>query len=129
MEVLTYAKSLCNALEIDYRLYTIRSHRDSIVREVNMSYHKEQLDKIAEGSYDFGIQFILEEGRKYYKVVMVNHGNKSSHAFIDKNDGAVYKSASWKSPAKGVRYNLLDAVSREECYRKATWSGGYLYAR
>jgi len=53
----------------------------------------------------------------------------SVHAFIDKNTGDVYKPASWKSPAKHVRYNLLDPKSREYCYKVADWVGSYLYLR
>jgi hypothetical protein len=42
---------------------------------------------------------------------------KVAHAFVDMNDGSVYKSASWSAPAKGVRYNLMDDKSREQMYR------------
>ncbi len=45
-------------------------------------------------------------------------GQRSAHAFVDKKTGEVYKSASWKSPAKGVRYDLrmhsgIATMSRE----------------
>jgi len=56
-------------------------------------------------------------------------GSRSVHAFVDRMTGEVYKSASWKSPAKGVRYNLLIISSREECMMRADWSGSYLYVR
>jgi len=56
-------------------------------------------------------------------------GSTSVSAFVDKETGEVYKPASFKAPAKGVRFNLLDKNSREECYRRADWAGGYLYAR
>lgn len=129
MQVLTYTRSLCEALETDYRLYTVRSHRESINREINMEYHQEQLNKIANGSYEYNVSYEIEEGKKYYKIIMIQSGSRSVHAFVDKKTGDVYKSASWKSPAKGIRYNLLDAASRDKCYRNATWSGGYLYLR
>jgi hypothetical protein len=69
-------------------------------------------------------EFSVEEGRKYFKVIMSTSGSKSVHAFVDR-DGNVYKAANWKSPAKGIRYNLL--TDPETCYRKAEWAGGYLY--
>ena len=73
-------------------------------------------------------KFYIESGRKYHKLIMETNGNsRSVHAFVDKNSGAVYKAASWKSPAKGVRYYLLDDNSREECFARCDWSGGYLY--
>jgi hypothetical protein len=129
MQVLTYTRSLCEALETDYRLCTVRSHRESINRGINVEYLQEQLNKIANGSYEYRVSYEIEEGRKYYKIIMIQSGSRSVHAFVDKQTGDVYKSASWKSPAKGVRYNLLDAVSREKCYRNANWSGRYLYLR
>lgn len=68
--------------------------------------------------------FTVEEARKYFKVIMSTSGSKSVHAFVDR-DGNVYKAANWKSPAKGIRYNLL--TDPETCYRRAEWAGGYLY--
>jgi hypothetical protein len=138
-EVLRYTQSLCEALETDYRLYTVKSHRNSINKNIDdwsVSYHQEQLDKIREGSYDYRMKFYIVEGRKYLRIeheTGVNHDGsitqKSIHAFVDKKTGEVYKSASWKSPAKGVRYNLMDTVSRDNCYRLADWAGSYLYMR
>lgn len=70
------------------------------------------------------------EGRKYHKIHMCINGKRDSiHAFIDKKTGDVYKPASVKAPAKGVRYNLLSIPSREECFARADWAGGYLYLR
>ena len=128
-EVLRYTQSLCEALETDFRLYSTRSHRDSVMREINADYHNKCLQEIANGTYDFGYQFIIETGNKYHKVIMIAHGSRSVHCFVDKKTGAVYKPASFKAPAKHVRFNLLDRQSREELYRTATWSGGHLYLR
>ena len=53
--------------------------------------------------------FKVEEGRKYYKVMQAlgdQHPYWSVHAFVDKNTGDIYKPASWRGPAKGVRGNL-----------------------
>jgi hypothetical protein len=41
----------------------------------------------------------------------------------------VYKSASWKAPAKGVRYDLRLIKDREYLLENADWSGSYLYAK
>lgn len=77
-----------------------------------------------------GYDFYPETGRKYHKIVMVdNGGSRSVHAFIDKKTGEVYKSASWKAPAKGVRFDLRIINQREWLLENADWSGGYLYAR
>ena len=74
-------------------------------------------------------KFYIEEGRKYHKIIMDANGSRSVHAFVDRKTGELYKSASWKSPAKGVRYDLRLIEQREWLYEHADWSGGYLYAR
>jgi hypothetical protein len=77
-----------------------------------------------------GYDFYPETGRKYHKLIMVDSGSgRSVHAFIDKKTGEVYKSASWKSPAKGVRYDLRLIEQREWLLEHADWAGGYLYAK
>ena len=77
-----------------------------------------------------GYKFYIESGRKYHKLIMeTNGGSRGVHAFVDKKTGDVYKAASFKAPAKGVRYNLLRIESREQCFERADWAGGYLYIR
>jgi hypothetical protein len=80
----------------------------------------------APSDYDY----IIESGRKYHKIVMVDSGKgRSVHAFVDRKTGQLYKSASWKSPAKGVRYDLRLIEQREWLLEHADWAGGYLYAK
>ena len=99
-QVLKYSEMLCEALFQDIE----RQHNNS------------------------GYKFYIESGRKYHKIVMeCENGSKSVHAFVEKKFGAVYKPASWKAPAKHIRFTLLDDNSREECFARCDWSGGYLY--
>ena len=73
-------------------------------------------------------KFYIESGRKYHKIVMETESqSRSVHAFVDKKTGEVYKPASFKAPAKIVRFNLLEINSREECFKRADWAGSYLY--
>jgi len=72
---------------------------------------------------------LFRSGRKYHKIIMNANGSRSVHAFVDKKTGEVYKSASWKSPAKGVRYDLRLIEQREWLFENADWAGGYLYAK
>ena len=80
-------------------------------------------------------KFEATGGRKYWKINMYDlspDGERWSggvHAFIDRKTGEVYKPASWKSPAKHVRYDLRIIREREECLSRADWAGGYLYLR
>ena len=72
-------------------------------------------------------KFYPEEGRKYFKIIMDAHGSRSVHAFVDKKTGEVYKSASFKAPAKGVRFDLRLIEQREWVLENCDWAGGYLY--
>jgi len=73
-------------------------------------------------------KFYIEEGRKYHKLIMeTGAGSRSIHAFVDKKTGEVYKPASWKAPAKHVRFNLCIMSDREYLLENADWAGGYLY--
>jgi len=75
-------------------------------------------------------KFYIESGRKYHKLIMeTGAGSRSVHAFVDRKSGEVYKAASFKAPAKGVRFNLLLIKDREWLLENADWAGGYLYMR
>jgi hypothetical protein len=70
--------------------------------------------------------FFAEFGRKYTKIIYVGQNGlygRGVHAFVDR-DGNVYKPASWKAPAKHIRFNLrdLDTVDVDPY-------GAYLYMR
>ena len=77
-----------------------------------------------------GYKFYIESGRKYHKIIMeTGAGSRSVHAFVDKKTGEVYKPASFKAPAKIVRFNLCLIKDREWLLENADWAGGYLYIR
>ena len=71
---------------------------------------------------------MIESGRKYYKIIMVNN-QRSVHAFVDKKTGEVYKPAGWQGPAKHVRYDLRLIKDREYVLENCDWAGGYLYLK
>ena len=100
LNIRKYTLMLCDALELDFKT----SHPNS-------------------DPYKFSI----ESGRKYHKIVMETESqSKSVHAFVDKKTGEVYKPASYKAPAKGVRYQietLVDNPSICDPY------GSFLYVR
>jgi len=128
---------LIEALKDNYRQYAIRGHQRSVENydftydgspSVQSQYHQRRIDELKAG--DCSIDYTIETGKKYHKVIFIDGGgSRSVHAFIDKQTGEVYKSASWKSPAKGVRYDLRLIADREYLLENADWSGGYLYAR
>ena len=77
-------------------------------------------------------QLEVTEGKKYLKVWErlnrdgVEDTTRSCWMFVDKNDGACYKPASYKAPAKGIRFwidQLLDNPGIVDQY------GSFLYVR
>jgi hypothetical protein len=119
---------LIEALKDNYRDYAIRGHQKFVDDADTHGYHVRRIDELKAG--DCSIDYQVETGKKYHKVIFIDGGgSRSVHAFIDKQTGEVYKSASWKSPAKGVRYDLRLIEDREYLLQNADWSGGYLYAR
>ena len=108
-------------------------NKDKLVIVDNMNrLIKGMLERYRKNStlaYDFAI----EEGQKYYKIVngyVSEDGRieqRGVHAFVDKKTGDIYKPASWRAPAKGVRFNVLNDVEMLEKF--ADWAGGYLYRR
>ena len=126
--VLKWTQMLIEALKDNYRQYAIRGHQRSLEKEVNADYHQRKIDELKNGILP--IDYQVETGKKYHKVIMVDGGNsRSVHCFIDKNTGEMYKSQSWKSPAKGVRYDLRLIKDREYVLENCDWSSGYMYAK
>jgi hypothetical protein len=119
---------LIEALKDNYRQYSIRGHHRSVELGESVEHHLRKIDELKSGKSD--IDYTIETGKKYHKVIFVDGGgSRSVHCFVDKNTGEVYKSATWKSPAKGVRYDLRLIADREYLLENADWSGGYLYAK
>ena len=119
---------LIEALKDNYRQFAIRGHQKFVDDDNTKEYHQRKIDELKSGKCD--IDYVIETGKKYHKVIMIDGGgSRSVHCFIDKNTGSVLKSASWKAPAKGERYNLLIIKEREWLFENADWSGGYLYAK
>ena len=72
-------------------------------------------------------KFVIECGSKYHKIVLETISrHRSIHAFVDKKTGEVYKAASFKGPAKGVRFDLRLIKDREWLFENADWEGSYL---
>ena len=80
-------------------------------------------------------QLEYEVGRKYIKVwSYLKDGNfgdarikgRSCFMFVDKNTGAVYKPASYKAPAKGIRFYMEQLVENPEIVDQF---GSFLYLR
>lgn len=88
------------------------------------------VDNYDQAGYKGSCAYEIETGRKYHKLIHIESGGgRSVHAFVDRETGHVYKPASWRAPAKGARYNLLDDQSYQACIDRADWAGGYLYVR
>ena len=143
-----YVIQYCEALEENFKHYSINSYKRNIdnpssITEGYKSYYQEQLEKIEDGTANL-YKFDYQVGKKYIKVFNLQYEEANEYynrkagyrkgsvtAFIDKNTGEVYKPASWKSPAKIVRYNLLIIAERNYLLNpnNCDWAGGHLYLR
>mgnify|MGYP001161326268 CR=1 FL=1 len=124
----------CRSLEENYKQHSIRMYERG-----ESEYSKKCLEDVNNGTANL-TKFRMEFGRKYIKIIQQDYDtfqdrneyrDGSVHAFVDKNTGEVYKPASWKSPAKYVRYDLRIISDREKLHdpRFTGWAGGYLYLR
>ena len=133
--VVKWTQMLIEALKDNYRQYAIRGHQRQLTEYGGdrcdasyAPYHQQKIEELKNGICP--IDYQVETGKKYHKVIFVDGGgSRSVHAFVDKKTGEVYKSASWKAPAKGVRYDLRLIKDREWLLENADWAGGYLYLR
>jgi hypothetical protein len=126
LKIREYCLMLCEALEQDFMQESIK--RAHFFGADNAEYREKRLADIKSGKDMY--KFSIESGRKYHKIVMETESqSKSVHAFVDKKSGEVFKPASYKAPAKIVRYRLLEIASRELCFANADWAGSYLYIR
>ena len=139
-----YVIKYCEALEENFKQYSINSYKRNIdnptsVTEGYKSYYQEQLEKIENGTANL-YKFDYKVGKKFIKVFNLQYDTfrgrneyraGSVTAFIDKNTGEVYKPASWKAPAKHVRFDLRIIREREFLLnpKNCDWAGGHLYMR
>ncbi len=134
-----YVDDYCKALDENYKQDTVRSLEHNLQRDPECTYSAEQLVLIMQGKANLD-KFRYYEGKKYFKVVRETFDefqgrNKwrdtTVHAFIDRETGEVYKPASWKAPAKHVRFNLSNDLDRQKLHDPnfVGWAGGYLYMR
>ena len=141
-----YVIQYCETLEENFKQYSIESYKRNINEQrfpENTKYYEERLAEIENGTANL-YKFDYKTGKKFHKVFFLEYqdandyyGTKagykagSVHAFIDKQPGEVYKPASWKAPAKHVRFDLRLIQDREFLFNpnNIDWAGGHLYMR
>ena len=143
-----YVIKYCEALEENFKQYSINSYKRNIdnptsVTEGYKSYYQEQLEEIENATANL-YKWDYKVGKKFIKVFNLQYQESNDYynrkagyragsvtAFIDKNTGEVYKPASWKAPAKHVRYDLRIIREREFLLnpKNCDWAGGHLYMR
>ena len=132
--VLEWTQTYCDSLTENYKQHSVRMHTN-----FTSDWSKQQLESINNGTANLA-KFVIKNGRKYYKIMQHDFDTFQDrneykegcvHAFVDKKTGEVYKPASWKSPAKIVRFDLRLIKDRELLHnpRFTDWAGGYLYLR
>jgi len=130
LNVRKWTLMLCEALEQNFVEESIKRAKFFAMNNGSHdeAYYEKRIAEIKEGKDCY--KFEIETGRKYHKIVQTDRsGSRSVHAFVDKKTGEVYKSASFKAPAKGVRFDLRIIEQREWLLDNCDWAGGYLYKR
>ena len=136
--VAKWTQTYTNAITQNYREYHINTLEGNLSGNYP-DYAREQLDEIENGTANL-MKFKVKTGKKYYKIVQMEfdtfqnrneYREGSVHAFVDKETGQVYKPASWRAPAKHVRYDMRIIKEREFLFNpnNTGWAGGYLYLR
>lgn len=136
--VLEWTEQLCESLAENYKQYHVRTLKGNLSGNYP-EYAQKQLDELENGTANL-MKFRIQEGRKYYKIIQQNYDtfqnrneyrDGSVHAFVDKNTGEVYMAASWRAPAKHVRYDMRIINERNYVHNpfNCDWAGGYLYMR
>ena len=141
-----YVIKYCETLEENFKQYSLESFQRSINDNrfpENTKYYQDRIDEINNGTANL-YKFVYKTGKKFHKVYFLEYhdaneyygtkaGYKSGsvHAFIDKKTGEVYKPASWKAPAKIVRFDLRLITDREFLFNpnNISWAGSHLYLR
>ena len=119
-----WSEMLCIALEHNYIDEAIRRQKFFAAND-SSDFSNNRIEEIKNGDH---YKFVVESGRKYHKIIMITEqDNRSVHAFVDKKTGELYKAASYKAPAKGVRFDLRIIEEREMVFKNCDWAGGYLY--
>ena len=142
--VKVWTEQYCDAITENYKEYHIRSLNRNVERYQDgkpelSDYAKQQLAELEDGTANL-MKFRIQEGRKYYKIIQQNYDtfqdrneyrDGSVHAFVDRNTGEVYMPASWRGPAKHVRYDMRIINERNYVHNpfNCDWAGGYLYMR
>jgi hypothetical protein len=134
--VLGHTYALCEALRQNFIEYSIKQHENAILNaaapeqdpnSATFKYHVACIVDLKNGNC--GYEFYPETGRKYHKIIMDANGKRSVSCFVDKKTGEIYKAASFRAPAKHVRYDLRIIEQREWVLSNADWAGSWLYLR
>ena len=141
-----YVIKYCETLEENFKQYSLRSFQRNIEENrfpENTKYYQDRVDEINNGTANL-YKFVYKTGKKFHKVYFLQYEEAneyynrkagytagSVHCFIDKKTGEVYKAASWKAPAKIVRFDLRLIGDREFLFNpnNISWAGSHLYLR
>ena len=137
----SYVNDYADAITENYKRY----HINTLNRNLHGNYPeyaREQLDAIENGTANL-YKFVVKTGKRYYKIVQQEfetwekskyygqYRDGSVHCFVDKETGDVYKAASWRSPAKHIRFSFQNVEDLKFLLNpdNVDWAGGYLYIR
>ena len=93
-KIYDYCEEYCAILRSSLIQWRINLHRNSIGKCDDDEYHMKKIDALVNGKDKAIPDYVINEGKKYNKIVMIDN-QRSVHAFVNKENGDVYKAASW----------------------------------
>ncbi len=102
--------------------YAFETFKDMVQKKINQHYADSYANLTAPS-------LVTIPGRKYWKIVMVDTNQTFVHSFTRKEDGAIFKPASFKAPntkgASAIRGHVCDGSNGMNA---TTYSGSIRYA-
>ena len=139
--VAEWTQKYADAITQNFKEYSISMLERNLARADydHPEYAQEQLDEINNGTANL-YWYKIKTGKRFFKIIQMEfdtfqnrneYREGSVHSFVDRNTGEVFKPASWRGPAKHVRYDMRIIKDREFLFNPSNvyWAGGYLYMR
>ena len=139
--VADWTQKYADAITQNFKEYSVSMLERNLERsDYNYpDYAQSQLDEINNGTANL-YWYKIKTGKRFFKIIQMEfdtfqnrneYREGSVHSFVDRNTGEVFKPASWRGPAKHVRYDMRIIKEREFLHdpSNVTWAGGYLYMR
>ena len=120
-----------NQEQVDFN--TAFDHFLATINKAQKEYHKNSPCKYSDdpaAKEDDGFFYgpaQVDVGSKYLRVMTRSGSSRTAYCFVEKATGNIFKCASWKAPAKGVRSSIFTPEQWETIPPAHLIFGSWLY--